>query len=133
MGKYDNVTAKEYFEKKKEMLNDLGRIRGYCSGVDCCDCPLHSFEYNCEELEFGHLDKILEIVMEYEPKVDWSKIAVDTKVLVRDSEEYEWVPKYFAKYENGLVYTFLGGKTSFTDNGNNDIIDWRYAKLYEGD
>lgn len=28
MGKYDNVTMKEYMKKKKEMSDDLGRVKG---------------------------------------------------------------------------------------------------------
>ena len=64
-----------------------------------------------------------------EPKVDWSKVAVDTPILVRDSENNEWQRFYFAKYKNGLVYTWVGGTTSWTAKGN--MYKWRYAKLAE--
>lgn len=33
--------------------------------------------------------------------IDWSKIAVDTPVFVRDSENDVWKCRYFAKYEYG--------------------------------
>ena len=32
-----------------------------------------------------------------EPPVDWSKIAVDTPILVRDSNDHRWFRRYFAK------------------------------------
>ena len=35
-----------------------------------------------------------------EPPVDWSKVEVDTPILVRDSEANEWRKRYFAKYDN---------------------------------
>lgn len=132
MGKYDNVTAKEYFEKKKEMLNDLGRIRGFCSGVKCKECPLYSLELPCYEREYNNSNEAVKIVMEYEPKVDWNKVAVDTKILVRQSRTDDWHPRHFAKYEGGKIYAFYNGKTSFTSY-ESDLISWEYAKLYEGD
>lgn len=131
MGKYDNVTMKEYMKKKKEMLDDLGRTGNECSSIRCSECLLKS----CEGIEMVNPDKALEIVMEYEPKVDWSKIEVDTKVLVRNSEFGSWCKRHFAKYENGEVYTFPDGLSSFTYNECKDgcLINWIYAKLYKGD
>ena len=66
-----------------------------------------------------------------EPKVDWSKVEIDTPVLVRDSEDKDWERFYFAKYENGLVYTWVAGATSWTAKGN--MYKWRYAKLAESE
>lgn len=135
MGKYDNVTMKEYMKKKKEMLDDLGRVDGKCDGVRCFQCPFNDDDVDCNVLEMLNIDKALEIVMEYEPKVDWSKIEVDTKVLVRNSEFGSWCKRHFAKYENGEVYTFPDGLSSFTYNECKDgcLINWIYAKLYKGD
>lgn len=67
---------------------------------------------------------------EYEANnVDWSKVEVDAKIFVRNHCENEWKRRHFAKYENGKVYGFSDGCTSWTDNNVNDIIDWKYAKL----
>lgn len=63
------------------------------------------------------------------PKVDWSKVEVDTKILVRDFEDKEWNKRYFCKYENGKVYSFSNGTTSWSSVEG--IVDWKYAKLYE--
>lgn len=65
-----------------------------------------------------------------EPEVDWSKVEVDTPIYVRDYERNEWVPRHFAKYEDGEVYAWLGGMTSFT-GGHIPIEAWTYAKLAE--
>lgn len=138
---YDNVTVKEYIENKLKMLNGLGRTGCICIGVKCSDCPLSELNnktnYDCGVLEFLYPEKAIEIVMNYEPKIDWSKVPVDTKVLVKDYEEEDWNKRYFAKYENGKIYTYPSGLSSFTFNeGDNNLsknlINWRYVKLYKG-
>lgn len=63
-----------------------------------------------------------------EPPVDWSKVAVDTPILVRDSANLEWVKRYFAKYENGSVYAWSNGATSWSGDG---CTPWKLAKLPE--
>lgn len=134
MGKYDNVTMKEYMKKKKEMLDDLGRTKGVCGGINCKICPLNleKDEVSCSEMELVNPDKALEIVMEYEHKVDWSKVEVDTKVLVRNFNDEIWFPRYFAEYKNDNIYCFDYGRTSFTKEDTGLVI-WKYAKLYKGD
>lgn len=67
----------------------------------------------------------------YEEPVDWSKVEVDTKILVRDNEEYYWKKRHFAKFENGIVYSFHNGNTSFTSDSVDEVIRWNYAKLYK--
>ena len=61
--------------------------------------------------------------------VDWSKVEVDTPVLVRDSETSKWEKRYFAFFENGRVHTWSGGTTSWTSEGRE--MSWQYAKLAE--
>ena len=63
--------------------------------------------------------------------VDWSKVAVDTPILVSNNGDY-WRRRYFAKYENGMVYAFNGGKTSWSNHGEEPIA-WEYAKLAESE
>ena len=64
-----------------------------------------------------------------EPPVDWSKVAVDTPILVRDSASLEWSKRYFAKYENGSVYAWADGATSWSSNEY--TVAWKLAKLPE--
>ena len=64
------------------------------------------------------------------PEIDWSKIKVDTPILVRDSEDGKWLERYFAKFEDGKVYAWLGENTSY-DTCN--AAKWKYAKLAESE
>ena len=66
-----------------------------------------------------------------EPEVDWNQVEVDTPILVRDSENTEWLKKYFAKYEDGIVYVWNLGRTSWTAPNNKSVSAWQYAKLAE--
>lgn len=63
-----------------------------------------------------------------EPPVDWSKVAVDTPILIRDSSFSEWGKRYFAKYENGIVYAWSNGTTSWSGDR---CTPWKLAKLPE--
>ena len=62
--------------------------------------------------------------------VDWSKVAVDTPVLVSNDNK-EWIKRYFARYEDGNVYCWLSGKTSWTAICELSIGHWDYTKLAE--
>lgn len=68
-----------------------------------------------------------------EPKVDWSKVKVDTPILVGNTENDVTHKRYFAKYEDGKVYTWGGGTTSWTVSGEYDVTFWKYAKLAESE
>lgn len=138
MGKYDNVTMKEYMKKKKEMLDDLGRKSEICNGAKCENCPFNTgmtSMTSCYSFEMLNPDKVLEIVMEYKPKVDWSKVERDTKVLVADDKEGYWYKRYFAGYYDGIIYTYPNGLSSFTYDKDADetFVPWKNAKLYKGD
>lgn len=71
-----------------------------------------------------------------EPEVDWSKVKVDTPILVREYEDEEWNKRYFAKFEYGVVWSFCDGRTSWSarkNNIRNDTISWKCAKLAESE
>ena len=70
------------------------------------------------------------IRMEFEEVVDWSWVPVDTKVLVSDDGK-DWNRRHFAKYEDGKVYCFDSGATSFSADIISDVVEWKYAKLYQ--
>ena len=65
------------------------------------------------------------------PQVDWSKVKVDTPILVRDFEGSDWFRRHFAKYENGTVYAWDGGDTSWS--AGEVMTMWKYAKLAESE
>ena len=77
------------------------------------------------------LGKLLELDFEevVEIGIDWKSIPVDTPLLVRDGSG-AWKRRYFAKYENGKIYAFAQGRTSFS--GSKDCVtSWKNAKLFE--
>lgn len=70
-------------------------------------------------------------IAEYLGIADWSKVAVDTPILVKDDCDEEWVKSYFASYKNGEVRAWIGGRTSFSVKNKTDTFGWKYAKLAE--
>ena len=85
-----------------------------CCGMGCQRCRMLQLLWLEEEYT--------------EPEIDWSKITVDTPILVRNSETGDWRKRYFAKFKDGKVYAWFYGKTSWTSD---EISGWEYAKLAE--
>lgn len=76
---------------------------------------------------FEEKDQLIDIA-EYLGIVDWSKVAVDTPILVRNNG-CVWTKRYFAEYKNGKVRTYFNGATSWSSDGR--MGSWDYAKLAE--
>lgn len=92
------------------------------NGDSCKRCDFKNI-YGCTEARERWANS------EYvEPPVDWSKVAVDTPILVRDSKEEAWRKRYFAKYENNTVYAWGNGATSWSADCSNTTV-WKFAKL----
>lgn len=106
--------------------NFNGEIRG-CGNCPECDFNDGSNIFHCKKARLAWL----RAEADEEPKVDWSKVPVDTPVYVRDREDQDWKPRYFAKYEGGLVYAWDGGTTSWSTNGS--TMYWNCARLAKED
>jgi hypothetical protein len=92
--------------------------RGNCDGVDCNMCLKKLIEWAAQEY--------------VEPKVDWSKVPIDTKILVRNTEEVPWNKRYFAGLsaaEKPLVWD--NGNTSWTAAYDGGKSNWTHMKLYD--
>lgn len=76
---------------------------------------------------FEEKDQVID-VGEYLGIVDWSKISVDTPVLVRNNG-CVWTKRYFAEYTNGKVRTYFNGATSWSSDGR--MSSWNHARLAE--
>ena len=96
-------------------------------------------EIKCEECDFYESDLCKGSTYNFrewlnseyvEPPVDWSKVAVYTPILVRNCEEGIWKKRYFAKYEDNMVYAWDGGATSWSADRS---IYWKMAKLAESE
>ena len=99
-----------------------------CERTNCLNCPHHDTDKSCEELVEEWLFSEHE-----EWKVDWSKVKVDTPILVRDFEKEAWERRYFAGFEDGKVCAWSRGLTSWTVEDENDVCFWKYAKLAESE
>ena len=126
-------------EKYKEMLIDMEIIDVNKLAV-VNDKPVNCTDlYVCDECDFGkkkNCSPYLEewLFSEYEePEVDWSKVKVDTPILVRDYESSKWVKRYFSEYRSGEVYAWKYGATSWTANNEYAVTSWKYAKLAESE
>lgn len=70
-------------------------------------------------------------IAEYLGIVDWSKVKVDTLILVKDDYDDKWEKAYFAKYEDEMIYAWSNGRTSFSARNKDDTFIWDRAKLAE--
>ena len=94
-----------------------------CGGLACGACYMLQTIWLLEDYEEPEEPE--------EPEVDWSKVEIDTPILVRDFEGSDWFRRHFAKYENGTVYAWDGGDTSWS--GGDVMTDWKHAKLAESE
>lgn len=92
-----------------------------CRDIDCAMCHLKGSD-TCAE-NFARWSK--------EDCVDWTKVPVDAKVLVSKDGEH-WEKRHFAKYENGKVFVFQLGQTSWSDSVCR-LAPAEYAELAEED
>lgn len=97
-----------------------------CNKTECTDCIFYSKREECSDAIKEWAEKEYE-----EPPVDWSKVPVDTPILVRICENESWKARHFAKYEDGKVHTWGCGTTSWSNDGRGTYT-WKFAKLAEG-
>ena len=93
-----------------------------CGHVNCDICRMLQMLWLLEEYEEPK-----------EPETDWSKVEVDTPIIVRQNEDGEWLRRHFAKYEGGIVYTWKDAFTSWTVLHDEDVTAWKFAKLAESE
>lgn len=111
-------------------INRNGEVSS-CGKVPCNECIFRKnkvIDSSCREKlkEWSEQEYV-------EPTVDWSKVPVDTKILVRDSEDGRWKRRHFARYENNIVFAWDRGCTSYSADGYYNVSTWKYAKLAEED
>ena len=70
-------------------------------------------------------------IAEYLGIVDWSKVKVDTPILVKQYEQDEWEKRHFAYFKDERVYAWLCGATSWSADYEGDTTNWNLAKLAE--
>ena len=70
-------------------------------------------------------------IAEYLGIVDWSKVKVDTPILVRELDGCPWKKRYFAFFDGRIVQAWKYGATSWSIVNKIDTTSWPYAKLAE--
>lgn len=114
-GGYVGVKETPRISAKGEVVNDTKAV-----------ITLHGLLPDFNEPNYLDIGKYLGII-------DWSKIPVDTPVFVEKTLGVV-VKRHFAKFENGRVCFFGGGRTSWS--GGSDSITYiapKYVKLAGGD
>lgn len=79
---------------------------------------------------FKEKDQLIDVA-EYLGIVDWSKVPVDTPILVSDFNEKNWEKRHFAFFDNERVYAWVSGTTSWSTDNDKEAMSWKYAKLAE--
>ena len=124
-------------EKYAEQILDIAcsgtRIAVEKNVMEPVPCPDISYQYCYLRLKKG--SRCNDACKEWceseceEPPIDWNKVPVDTPILIRDEKDTAWYSRYFARFENGCVYAWGNGCTSWSACGSHDVIPWKYAKL----
>ena len=79
---------------------------------------------------FEEKDQLIDVA-EYLGIVEWSKVPVDTPILVKQYEQDEWEKRHFAYFKDERVYAWLCGATSWSADYEGDTTNWNLAKLAE--
>ena len=131
------MTNYEYYKEQIERIARLGRRVAMdattgeivcCVDIDCNECLFQGSEdEKCSQKAFKWADE------EYtESEVDWSKVPVDTPVLISvDGKNGNWFNRYFAGVnEKGQPTVFCYGATQWS-NGYEEPCHFKYIKLAE--
>lgn len=122
------MTCKEY----NDFVGKVSRIRAkICEGTNCGNCILKGspdFSNNpCYVSNSGFTEEQFDFIKNYD-FTDWSKVPIDAKIVVHMGDEKITYNRHFAGYENGVIYAWDSGQTSFTTAKK---VAWKYAELYQ--
>ena len=97
-----------------------------CNGIiDCNKCFFNTdWSSNCDRnfIEWSN--------SEYkETEIDWSKVPVDTPILVWDFDKDIPRKRHFAYFKDNNIYAWSDGLTSYTTS---EVAKWKNAKIAEG-
>lgn len=129
-----NVNDKQFTDELFKRMYDLG-----CRKAEIENGTVFFYK-NCERISqwlnrvdirstcFTEENQQIDIA-EYLGIVNWSKVEVDTPIFVRNRIGDTWKCRYFAKYEDGKVYTWCCGRTSWSNVIAYEPVNWEYAEL----
>ena len=126
------------YEKEKGKIEAIAE-KGYgiainkkTGEISCCgntNCNLCLFQ-SADDSIHCQANAMKWAAAEYiEPEIDWSKVPVDTPVLISE-DGVDWSRRHFAGVIDGEPFAYLNGGTSWSADKNSTI--WcRYIKLAE--
>lgn len=135
---------KDFYKDKIVSIACNGSSFGLFDGIPG-PCSEQPYARRCSECSFPndgrkscHDERIRWAESErVEYEVDWTKVPIDTPIKVWNESfaDNQHEPRHFAKYENGRIYTWVNGRTSFTVPECLDqtyvMAAWDYVELTE--
>lgn len=131
------MTNYEYYKEQIERIARLGRSVAMkvttdeivcCGDINCNECLFQGSDVaSCSQKAFKWADE------EYkESEVDWSKVPVDTPVLVSNNKK-SWYNRYFAGIDDtDRLLIFPDGRTSWSNETlGREFEYFNYIKLAE--
>lgn len=110
-----------------DFLEGLKKAKKICSIYSNCDkCPIKNDSICYRPYKWQNLEKFVKMVEDWKPAMDWSKVAVDTPILVWNEGGPKY-KRYFAKYENGRLFAWRDGCNSWSANGK--VNNWHYGEI----
>lgn len=120
--------------KADELNQWVKKAKEYCYGKRCYKCELRTdgpVGAVCSFVDGSTTQEQVDLIYAFEPPVDWSRVPIDTKINVWENPERKY-KRYFAKYENGKIYVFNNGSTSWS-HANNGLTEWTHGELAKED
>lgn len=132
---------KQLHDKGIKYIVYLGDIFGYVGVEKIPEQREDGSTLLCDK--YHRLDAIADLLPDFnEPNfldigkylgiTDWSEVATDTPVYVKLNRNDTWDKYHFAKYENGKVYCWSLGTTSWSTKSVEAYIPVSEARLVEG-
>ena len=113
----------------EKYADEIREYKGDCFCVDFVKPNILKSDHCESDCTKCRMIQAIWLLEDYEePEVDWSKVEVDTPILVRDNDDDKWIRRYFATHDGKSVYAWNGGCTSWSEKC---MTGWEYAKLAE--
>lgn len=121
----DPGKVKEIFARSFAVDKRTGEVRT-CSGLECVDCLFRPADSD-DSCRVGKMKWLDRPAFDPEKDIDWSKVPVDTPVIVWNSDSNQ-NNRYFAGIDGEYFSAYSNGGTSWSSKGN--TYYWNHCKLY---
>ena len=109
----------------KERLEPMVCSKNVCN--DCLNCGENG---RCKKDKEAIAKWMNEEYIDPAERIDWSKVAIDTPILVRNDEDSIWERGYFAGIGKDGIFVYPNGTTNFTQSSREDKpVVYKHARL----